>query len=364
MPTTGSGSARWAAWVCSLPTPTHATARTPAPLVVNELTIDGKPVAIEKELRLPAGSHNLRFEMELLTGEREAGNRYRSHMVGLESLPTEWSVDNQRSFTALPAGDYRLRIEARDSDGVIAGPIEMAVSIPLPFWRTTPALVALILATMVVMFGLLRLRERQQRLREQQLVDLVRQRTSELETRGLELRRINEELTRLSYHDPLTDLANRRMLLERLHGEWDLALARGTHLAFVLFDLDSFKAYNDKRGHLAGDDCLREIGRRIDAELHKPNDTAGRYGGEEFGVVLPGQTLAQAMETAERIRRAVEHADLPHPGTPQGVVTISVGVASMLPRAGFSAELLIAAADAALYRAKAGGKNRVEAASS
>jgi diguanylate cyclase (GGDEF)-like protein len=200
--------------------------------------------------------------------------------------------------------------------------------------------------------------------REQQLVDLVRQRTLELETRGLELRRINEELTRLSYHDPLTDLANRRMLLERLHGEWELAQARGTPLAFVLFDLDSFKAYNDKRGHLAGDDCLREIGRRIDAELHKPDDTAGRYGGEEFGVVLPGQTLEAAMRTAERIRRAVEQADLPHPGTPQGVVTISVGVASMLPRAGFSAELLIAAADAALYRAKAGGKNRVEAASS
>jgi len=215
----------------------------------------------------------------------------------------------------------------------------------------------------VLLYVLLRLRERQQRRRELQLVGLVRQRTLELETRGLELRRINEELTRLSYHDPLTDLANRRMLLERLHGEWELAQARGTWLAFLLFDLDQFKAYNDHRGHLAGDDCLREVGRRIDALLPGEGAVAGRYGGEEFGVVLPGLTLDQAVREGERIRQALEDAALPHPSTPLGVVTISVGVAAIVPVHGYSAELLIAAADAALYRAKGAGKNRVEAAS-
>jgi diguanylate cyclase (GGDEF)-like protein len=233
----------------------------------------------------------------------------------------------------------------------------------MPFWRTLPALGALMLVGLGLLYGLLLLRERQQRRRETQLVGLVRPRTLELENRGLELRRINEELTRLSYHDPLTDLANRRMLLERLHGEWELAQARGVSLAFLLFDLDQFKSYNDQRGHLAGDDCLREVGRRIDAELHKDDATAGRYGGEEFGVVLPGMTLTQAMIEGERIRKALEDAALPHPATPQGVVTISVGVAAMIPRAGYSAELLIAAADAALYRAKGLGKNRVESAS-
>ncbi len=349
------------------PQPLPAGTLEPAPLALERVMVDQRrilPSGWSQPIKLNTGRHDVMVEMALRTGEREGAIRYRSQMLGLERVPTEWAPENMRSFTALPPGDYRLRLEARDADGIAAKPLELAITIPMPFWRTAPALLTVFVAGLVVLYVLLRLREGQQRRREQQLVGLVRQRTLELETRGLELRRINEELTRLSYHDPLTDLANRRMLLERLHGEWELAQARGTSLAFVLFDLDQFKAYNDQRGHLAGDDCLREIGRRIDAELPDDDATAGRYGGEEFGVVMPGLNLEQAVEQGERIRHAVERANLSHPSTPQGVVTISVGVAAMVPRAGFSAELLIAAADAALYRAKAGGKNRVEAAGS
>ena len=349
------------------PQPVAAGPLPAAPLALERVSVDQRwimPSRWSRPIELGTGRHDVMVEMALRTGEREGEIRYRSQMLGLEKVPTDWTAENTRSFTALPPGDYRLRLEARDAEGVLAKPIELAIAIPMPFWRTPPALLTLIVVGLLVLYVLLRLRESQQRRRERQLVGLVRQRTLELETRGLELRRINEELPRLSYHDPLTDLANRRMLLERLHGEWELAQARGTSLAFVLFDLDQFKAYNDQRGHLAGDDCLREIGRRIDAELPDEDATAGRYGGEEFGVVMPGLNLEQAVEQGERIRHAVESANLSHPATPQGVVTISVGVAAMVPRAGFSAELLIAAADAALYRAKAGGKNRVEAAGS
>ena len=342
--------------------PGHAAA---APLVFERVVANGRPLPpadIGAALALRDGPHDLQFEVALRTGERESGIRYRSQMLGLERLPGAWTEENTRSFVALPPGDYRLRVEARDADGVIARALELPVSVALPWWRTWPALLAILLAVLLGLWTLVRLRERALRLREKQLVGLVRLRTSELEMRGVELRRINEELTRLSYHDPLTDLANRRMLLERLHGEWELAQARGTWLAFVLFDLDQFKAYNDQRGHLAGDDALREIGRRIDAEVTREGAIAGRYGGEEFGVVLPGLDIAAAALEAERIRRAVERAALPHPATPQGIVTISVGVSAIIPRAGFSAEVLIAAADAALYRAKGAGKNRVESA--
>jgi diguanylate cyclase (GGDEF)-like protein len=347
--------------------------RTPAqrpltpPLVIERLAADGVDIApgnLGAPLVLPAGTRSLLVEFALLSGEREGLNTYRSWLEGLEAVPGEWNDIPLRQFTGLPAGRYRLNLEARDYTGAGATPLMVTFDILRPWWRTVPALAAYAIVFLVLALGLLRLRERQLRTREGELVDLVRQRTTELESRSLELRRANEELTRLSYFDALTELANRRRLIERLQAEWAIGLARGTPVAFALFDLDEFKAYNDHKGHLAGDEALRVVARRVEAELRKPHDTAGRYGGEEFGLLLPGLELAEALTVAERVRQAVLHADLPHPGSRLGMVTISIGVAAIVPRAGLSAELLIAAADAALYRAKQAGKNRVEAAES
>ncbi|MCX7033166.1 MAG: GGDEF domain-containing protein, partial [Arenimonas sp.] len=143
----------------------------------------------------------------------------------------------------------------------------IAFDIQRPWWSTVPALAAYAIAFLLLALGLLRLRDQRLRVREGELVDLVRQRTTELEARSLELRRANEELTRLSYFDALTELANRRRLIERLQAEWAIGLARGTPVAFALFDLDEFKAYNDHKGHLAGDEALRVVARRVEAEL-------------------------------------------------------------------------------------------------
>ncbi len=337
---------------------------TPA-VLVERLAVDGTDVAApagDAALVLPAGTRSLLVEFALLSGEREGLNTYRSWLEGLEPAPGEWNSTPLRQFTGLPPGRYRLNLEARDYTGAPAKPLVVAFEISRPWWTTVPALAAYAVAFLLLALGLLRLRERQLRARESELVDLVRQRTTELESRSLELRRANEELTRLSYYDALTELANRRRLIERLHAEWAIGLARGTPVAFALFDLDEFKAYNDLKGHLAGDEALRVVARRVEAELRKPHDTAGRYGGEEFGMVLPGLELPEALAVAERVRQAVLHADLAHPGSRLGTVTISIGVAAIVPRAGLAAELLIAAADAALYRAKQAGKNRVEAA--
>ena len=345
--------------------------RTPAQrpltpsLAIERIVVDGElqaPVAAAQPLSLPAGTRSVLVEFALLSGEREALNTYRSWLEGLEPAPGEWNSTPLRQFTGLPPGRYRLNLDARDYTGTNATSQVIAFDIASPWWRTVPALATYVAAGLLLALGLLRLRERQLRSREVELVGLVRQRTTELESRSLELRRANEELTRLSYFDALTELANRRRLIERLQAEWAIGLARGTPVAFALFDLDEFKAYNDQKGHLAGDEALRVVARRVEAELRKPHDTAGRYGGEEFGMVLPGLELPEAMAVAERVRQAVLHADLPHPGSRQGQVTISIGVAAIVPRAGLTAELLIAAADAALYRAKQAGKNRVEAA--
>lgn len=337
------------------------------PLVIERLLVDGerKPLPGTGGLMtLPAGTRSVLVEFALLSGEREPLNTYRSWLEGLEPAPGEWNDTPLRQFTGLPAGRYRLNIEARDYTGTGTQPAILEFEILLPWWRQLPALAAYAISFLLLALGVLRLRERRLRERERELVGLVRQRTTELETRSLELRRANEELTRLSYYDALTDLANRRRLIERLQAEWAIGLARGTSVAFALFDLDEFKAYNDDKGHLAGDEALRVVARRVEAELRKPHDTAGRYGGEEFGLLLPGLALDDAMAVAERVRQAVLHADLPHPTSRLGQVTISIGVAAIVPHAGLTPDLLIAAADAALYRAKQSGKNRVEAAES
>lgn len=332
-------------------------------LVLESLRVDDADFSAQAtggKLVLPVDARNLVVEFALLSGEREALNRYRSWLEGVDRAPGEWNALPLRQFSGLPSGKYRLQVEAQDQAGNLATPLVLEFEIPVPLWRSTPVLAAYAIALLLLALALLRFRERQLRQRETELVGLVRQRTTELESRSLELRRANEELTRLSYYDALTELANRRRLIERLHAEWTIGLARSTPVAFALFDLDEFKAYNDQKGHLAGDEALRQVARRVEAELRKPHDTAGRYGGEEFGMLLPGLDLDQAAQVAERVRQAVLHCDLPHPGSAQGVVTISIGVASMVPRAGLSAELLIAAADAALYRAKQTGKNRIE----
>jgi len=131
-------------------------------------------------------------------------------------------------------------------------------------------------------------------------------------------------------------------------------------LSILMADIDHFKPYNDAYGHQRGDDCLKRVAEAMSRGLQRAGDLLARYGGEEFVVILPGHTLDQAASVAERLRKVVE--DLRIPTSVSGVapsVTISVGVASAVPREKETSESLVAAADEALYRAKREGRNRV-----
>ncbi len=166
-------------------------------------------------------------------------------------------------------------------------------------------------------------------------------------------RRLENHLTMISEQnvtDPLTGLRNRRAFLDRLDEESDRAARYGTPLSLVMIDVDHFKTLNDTRGHVEGDGALREIGETISAHS-RSTDLVARYGGEEFVVILPGEDIDGAAVLAERFRRSVEHAEW---GGHR--LTISLGVATM---ACGGAEELIRHADAAMYRAKAAGRNRV-----
>jgi len=168
-----------------------------------------------------------------------------------------------------------------------------------------------------------------------------------------DLRRANLALETLVLTDGLTGLFNHRRFYESLAQEIRRAEADGVELSLLFFDLDRFKEYNDRFGHTAGDDGLRRVAARITRSI-RATDTAFRYGGEEFAVLLPGCPSDRAAEVGEKIRAAVAES----PAATGGPITVSIGVATY-PKDGRTGLAVVNAADAALYAAKAAGRDRV-----
>lgn len=178
------------------------------------------------------------------------------------------------------------------------------------------------------------------------------------------LESVNHELEALATADGLTGLSNRRAFDEALETEWRRATRTHKPLSLLIVDVDSFKAFNDRYGHLAGDDCLRRVAGMLALTVRRAGDVAARYGGEEFAVLLPDTALSNAVVIAEEIRRNVQMLGIQHDRSGvASVVTVSVGVASTMREGGEEPNALVSAADAALYEAKSAGKNRAVAAS-
>jgi diguanylate cyclase (GGDEF)-like protein len=163
----------------------------------------------------------------------------------------------------------------------------------------------------------------------------------------------------LAHADELTGLPNRRAFNLQFESAWTDAFAAGRPLALVILDADQFKQYNDVVGHLGGDACLRSIADVTAGIVEAARGIAARIGGEEFAVILPGTTQARAREVAEEIRLSVAALGLPHPFSPCGVQTVSLGVAARVPLSGQASIDLMRLADQALYSAKVSGRNQV-----
>jgi diguanylate cyclase (GGDEF)-like protein len=173
------------------------------------------------------------------------------------------------------------------------------------------------------------------------------------------LREANAELLELSAVDALTGLTNRRGFDSIFASEWIRAKRLHTPLAVLMMDIDHFKMRNDRYGHLAGDECLRRVAEVLASRRARAEDVVARYGGEEFALILPGSDLAGARGIAEEIRCAVAALAIPNEDAPTSpTVTISIGVASHIPSSDAEPRDLLAAADAALFRAKRLGRNR------
>lgn len=169
----------------------------------------------------------------------------------------------------------------------------------------------------------------------------------------------NQELHRLVTVDGLTQVANRRRFDEYLLQEWRRLAREQAPLSLIMCDVDFFKLYNDTYGHQAGDECLIQVASAIEKSIKRPADLVARYGGEEFAVILPNTDAAGATCVAEEIRIAIKALEIPHcTSRVSDRVTISLGVATIVPFPAFSPEMLIDAADRALYQAKDRGRDR------
>lgn len=184
----------------------------------------------------------------------------------------------------------------------------------------------------------------------------VNNRTRELQQAMDELATVNQRLQALTMQDGLTGIRNRRFFDEQLALEWARCLRAKVPLSLLLIDIDYFKDFNDRYGHLVGDECLKLVASIIDETVTRPSDTVARYGGEEFVVILPETNMSGAVHVAENLRSAVAIGELRHQNK-QLQVTVSVGIATLIPKERMLARDIIDLADRSLYLAKSAGRN-------
>jgi len=309
----------------------------------------GRKLAVDQPMRLPWSPEQLNINLFMpVYGDRN-GLDVEYRLLGLDD---HWTIAAHPdvSLTGLPAGRYRFEVRAVDRDlGVPSPTASLDFDIDPPWWRSNPALAILALLASMAVLALYRWRTHVLTARARQLEALVRERTRELEESREQLR---EQATK----DSLTGVWNRRALMDILAREASRCAREHMPLAVALADIDHFKQVNDTHGHPAGDAVLREFAVRLAAGI-RPYDAVGRYGGEEFVVIMPGVDITQ---TEHRARLTAIHESIGGSPMTIGAVTCSFGVAGTDGATPLDVDTLIALADEALYRAKRGGRNRIE----
>jgi diguanylate cyclase (GGDEF)-like protein len=341
---------RWDATAAS------ASLAQPAPMI-RHATADDRVVTAP----LPPSFGRLRIEFAPASYRPGVVYQYRLDPVDAEW--SAWTAQPSIDYTNLDHGDYTFRVRARGAAGAVSAETRWPFQVLPPWYRTPSALVLWLIAGAIAVALIVRLRTNALRRQAERLRALVDERTEAL-------RDANAHLERLSLLDELTGIANRRYFQRALVEDWRAAHEQRQPLALIFFDIDHFKSLNDRYGHAAGDAALVQVARHLARRSRRSgdfttrtNELVARIGGEEFALLLTHTTEEEAMRVADTLRAGIERLPLALTGRTVHI-TMSAGVAAMVPveHEGWSA--LMREADRALYDAKADGRNCVKAAGS
>jgi diguanylate cyclase (GGDEF)-like protein len=345
----------------------------PPPVHITAAIVDGESLKDWAKIDLPPGTRRIEFRFVGLSYVDPSRVKYRYQLEGFDEDWVDAGGEQRATFTNVPTGTFRFRVNASNNDGVwndVGAAVE--VTQHAPFYEKRSFYVILLLLIAAIAYAAYLTRVRALARQSAQLQRLVDERTRDLSAQKDALQRANDDKAALlvkiqeqseafeemSKIDPLTGIANRRELDRALSVEWQRAARSGSPLSVVIGDLDFFKQVNDEHSHAVGDAVLKELATLL-VNGRRNTDVVARYGGEEFVLVLPDTERTAASQLAERLRQRVEVFDwsIIQPGLR---VTISFGVASREELSADSApERLVMAADDKLYRAKGAGRNRV-----
>lgn len=328
------------------------------PVWIESVTSDAHPIAAQNGIRLDSGSHNLEFTFTApsFVAPQKMNFRYR-----LNGFDRDWNEAGSRRsawYTNLPPGNYTFSVIAQNNDGTWNPRGASFNFVLLPALSRTP-LAYLLYALFILVTGwyVYAFRMRSILRRGQELTRLVSERTAQLEEEKAALNAARRELHVRATYDSLTNLLNRAAILERLEHEVSRSIRDKTPLGVAIVDLDHFKRINDTYGHLCGDTVIREAADRLRCAL-RSYDLAGRYGGEEFLILLPGCDLGQVPGRMNHLLEALRARPILLSGE-ELHLTCSIGATTFRPEHDLPDMLdLLRRADDAMYRAKKSGRNR------
>ncbi|MFH2115592.1 MAG: diguanylate cyclase, partial [Spirochaetota bacterium] len=320
--------------------------------VLNEPYNAGIATWFVESIQVPWNRSSLSFSFSALDYRDPKRSQYAYKLDGFD---TDWIYSGSRSYasyTNLPGGrTYTFRVRASNEEGLWnEDGIALVITVDRAPWFTWWAYMLYVLMLGLLVWATTIARSR----------IVLRGRVDELTRVKGELEEANIRLGVLADHDGLTDLLNRRSLDVELKRRFAVAINLQEPVSILMIDIDRFKDFNDHYGHQIGDECLVRVARTIADALDRPQDSVTRYGGEEFLVLLPGTYATGAQQVAKRMVQAVADLAIPHAASDVSpVVTICIGVATLVPLASDTPEKLVRQADACLYKAKQSGRNRV-----